>query len=95
MLPGIEICILDQVRTTLFHTAGDRGGVLIYVKMNISYDQRVLKRHLQKATSVLAQGQLLILGQMVVTSRNSLSFATQRVSVSMDPENYQPIYIHL
>lgn len=95
MLPGTEICILDQVRITLFHTAGNRGEALIYVKMNIYYDQRVSKGHLQKATSILAQVQLLLLGQMVVTSRNSISSYTQRGNVSMDPENYQPTYIHL
>ena len=95
MLPGTEICIFDQVRPTLFHTAGGRRGVLIYVKMNVSYDQRVSEGHLQKAPSVLAWVLLLLLGQMVVMSQNSLSSSRQRGSVSMDPENYQPVYIHL
>lgn len=48
-----------------------QGKVLIYVKMNIKYDQIVSKGGWQKATSVLVQVQ--IAGQTVVMSWNSFS----------------------
>lgn len=58
---GKLLHMLDQVRTTTSfrnqHVAEDRGVVLTYVRMSISYDQTISKGRLQKTTSILAQVQ--------------------------------------
>lgn len=75
MLPGTENFIVDQVRLTgcsrNWHIAGGKRGVLIYVIMNINYNQVISKGGLQKVTSVLAWVQFA--GYTVVTSWNSAS----------------------
>lgn len=59
---GKLLHLLDQVRTTAcprnLHIAGGKGGVLIYVRMNTSYNQTISRGSLQKATAVMAQVQL-------------------------------------
>ena len=50
------VCMLGQARTTArcyrnLHTVGGRGGLLVYVRMNIGYDQSVSKWGLEEAVS--------------------------------------------
>ena len=55
--------MLGQLRTTTCfrnqHTAGSETGVLINVRMSISWNQAVSKGDLQNATKILAWAQLV------------------------------------
>lgn len=57
MLSAIGNYMLDQVRTLACSTdqqaVGGREGVLIYVKMNINYDQTVFKRRGGEGSNLL------------------------------------------
>ena len=62
--------MLGQLRTTTCfrnqHTAGSETGVLINVRMSISWNQAVSKGDLQNATKIPAWAQLV--GQTAITS---------------------------